>query len=133
MNQEMSKEEPDIEVTAEDELDETSLEDIEANTQQKIKTIQAKLKACQSEKQQYLDDLQRAKADFLNARKRLESDKIATKERLILEHVSELLPLYDSFSMAMSNKEAWETVNKDWRSGVESIFNQLLKIIKSLA
>jgi molecular chaperone GrpE len=41
-----------------------------------------------------------------------------------------LLPVIDSFSMAMSNKEAWEKVDANWRTGVEYIYQQMMAVLK---
>ena len=32
--------------------------------------------------------------------------------------------------MAFSNKEAWEKIDKNWRIGVESIYNQFLSVLE---
>lgn len=133
MKDDMNEKEPevDIEPTGEDNVDEPLIEDIEDISQSKIKQLQAKLKACEAEKSQHLDDLQRSKADFLNARKRLEEEKVRENERTINKHIEKLLPLCDSFHMAMSNQEAWEAIDPVWRKGVEGIQNQLQRILES--
>lgn len=133
MRDEMNEKEPevDIESTGEDNIDEPLIDEIEENTQAKIKNLQAKLKHCEAEKIRHLDDLQRTKADFLNAKRRLEEEKLRDKERVITDHIKKLLPLCDSFYMAMSNEEAWNAVNDEWRKGVESINTQLRKILQS--
>jgi molecular chaperone GrpE len=41
-----------------------------------------------------------------------------------------LLPLCDSFQMAMSNKEVWEKADKAWRTGIEGIHMQLQKLLQ---
>jgi molecular chaperone GrpE len=48
-----------------------------------------------------------------------------------MQHVEELLPLCDSFQMAMSNKETWEKADENWRNGVSGIYNQLMRIVES--
>ena len=47
---------------------------------------------------------------------------LITKEKI----VESLLPSIDSFDMAMANKEAWESVDKNWRTGVEYIYQQII-------
>ncbi len=123
--------EVDIELTGEDNIDEPLMEDIEESTRSKIKSLQAKLKAAEAERTKYQDDLQRAKADFLNARKRLEEEREREKDKLIVKHIEKLIPLYDSFSMAMSNQEVWNAVGGEWRKGVESIYSQLQRLLTS--
>ena len=41
-----------------------------------------------------------------------------------------LLPLADSFHMAMANKAVWEQADENWRKGIEGINSQLLQILK---
>lgn len=133
MKDEMNEidQEVDIELTGEDNVDEPLIEEAEENSNQKIKKLQAKLKECEAAKTEHLDNLQRAKAEFLNVRKRLEEEKVRESERTINKHIEKLLPLCDSFHMAMSNTAAWEKVDAEWRTGVESINNQLQRIIES--
>ena len=119
----------DIELTEADNVDDLALEDIEENTNNKLKTLRGKLKACESEKMQHLEDLQRVKAEFLNSKKRLEEGRLRDKERAVDAQIEKLLPLCDSFDMAMQNKEVWESIDANWRSGVEGIHSQLTSIL----
>jgi molecular chaperone GrpE len=130
---EQDNEDIEIEITENEHTDKISDEqiDIENNAENKIKKLRTELSNCDEEKRNILEDLQRTKADFLNARKRLDEDRQKDKARYQMDHVLELLPLCDSFEMAMSNKEAWEKADKNWRIGVEGINSQLLKILES--
>lgn len=132
-NIEQENDDLEIEITENEHTDneETELEDIEEATDTKIKTLRAKLTQCEDEKRQILENSQRDKAEFLNARKRIEEDKQKDRVRQRMDHVFELLPLCDSFEMAMSNTEAWEKADKNWRVGVEGIKTQLMKILES--
>lgn len=113
------------------EMEEAELEDIEENSAQKIKEIKRKLKECEKEKMDALEDLQRAKADFLNGKRRLEEERSRDKERAIETQIEKLLPLCDGFMMAMSDKAAWEAIDATWRKGIESIYTQLQSILAS--
>jgi molecular chaperone GrpE len=95
----------------------------------KIKDLKEKLKACQEEKQDYLTNWQKERADFLNYKKEesARSEKMAKYSRE--EFAGELLPVIDSYDMAFANREAWEKVDKNWRMGVEYIHAQLLKVL----
>ena len=96
-----------------------------------IKKLRKKLKACQKERGEYLTGWQRSKADFINARKSFEEEKkeyVSFAKENVLE---EFLPIADSFDMAFANKEAWENVDKNWRTGVEYIYSQLITILES--
>lgn len=84
------------------------------------------LKKVRSEKEEYLTGWQRAKADYVNLQKEMDqvraNTSLLTKEKI----VESLLPTIDSFDMAMANKEAWEKVDQNWRTGVEYIYQQLI-------
>lgn len=121
----------DIEPIADDENMDIELEEVEQNSKEKIRSLQAKLKESEREKMEHLENLQRAKAEFLNAKKRMEEEKHRDKERSVNMHVEKLLPLCDSFHMAMSDSEAWNAVDETWRKGVESIHSQLRSILTS--
>lgn len=121
----------DLEPLDKEVADEPELEDIEENSAIKIKKIQHKLKECEKEKMECMENLQRAKAEFLNGKRRLEEERTKDKERAIVIQIEKLLPMYDSFQMALGDKETWETIDETWRKGVESIYNQLQSILSS--
>ncbi len=101
----------------------------EESTAETIKKLREKLKKASEEKQEYLTGWQRAKADLINARKRDEADRGEfmkfANERLI----ESIIPVMESFDLAMGNKEAWEKADKNWRIGVEYIYSQLKKAL----
>jgi molecular chaperone GrpE len=101
----------------------------EENAAETIKKLREKLKKAEAEKQEYLTGWQRAKADMINARKRDESDRKDFIKFANENLISELIPVLDSFDMAMGNKEAWEKADKNWRIGVEYIYSQLKKVL----
>src|ERR1043166_187336 len=96
----------------------------------KLAEAEAALEAEKVKAAEYLDGWQRAKADFINARKddeksRSERIKYATSGLL-----GDLIGVLDSFNLAMINKEVWEKVDKGWRTGVEYIYHQLVGVLK---
>jgi molecular chaperone GrpE len=117
----------DIVIESDDTLDDSVI--AEENMAETIKKLRAKLKKSQADAQEYLTGWQRAKADFVNARKRDEEERKEfikfSNERLI----ESLIPVLESFDLAMSNKEAWEKADKNWRIGVEYIANQLKRTL----
>jgi molecular chaperone GrpE len=90
-----------------------------------IKKLRDKLKVAIEEKQKYLDSWQRAQAEFLNIRKRDEESKKEFLKYAKEEVLLDMIPVLDSFEMAMGNKDAWEKADKNWRMGVEFIYSQL--------
>jgi molecular chaperone GrpE len=108
-------------------------EDGEGNTgTQKdiVKDLREKLKKAIAEKQEYLNGWQRSKAEFVNARKRDEEDKKEFVKFAKVDLVEQLIPVLESFESARANKAAWESVDKNWRMGVEYIHSQLLKTLQ---
>ncbi len=122
----------DVEITSENmEMTEPELEEVEVKNDTFNNTLRDKLKTCESEKRSLLEDAQRTKADFLNARRRLEEERSRDKERSTIEHIEALIPLCDSFQVAMSDKEVWEKTDENWRKGIEGIHSQLQSILNS--
>ena len=121
----LSENEIDNSTESEIELENNSSDNFGSDPEEIIKKLKEKLKQANKEKQEYLNGWQRTKAEFVNAKKRLEDDLKEYKKFAEQNLIEELLPVMQSFDMAMSNKEAWEKVEKNWRIGVEYIFNQL--------
>lgn len=113
--------------TAAEEPEIEEIEDLEASKIQSLKEKNARL---EDEKRDALEQLASAKADFLNAKKRLEEEKLRGIERQKIKDIEALLPLCDSFRMAMADKEAWEAADERWRKGVEGIHGQLQQILQ---
>lgn len=94
-----------------------------------LRTLREKLNACLAEKQEYLAGWQRAKADYVNARKG-EVERIefrVAEERLRV--LSSVLAALDSFEVAIGGEESWGKVDAVWRTGVERIYEQLRGIL----
>jgi molecular chaperone GrpE len=130
-NKENENFQDDLETVSEDIFEETELEDLEENSKDAIKQLKVKLKECEREKLEHLENLHRAKAEFLNAKKRIDEEKIADREKAVAGHIEKLLPLCDSFAMAMSDKEAWDNAPATWKKGIDGIVNQLQSLLKS--
>lgn len=101
----------------------------EAFSKDKIKKLRDELKAAQTEKADYLTNWQKERADFINYKKGEDDRKKQTLDYMREQFTEELLPILDAYDMMSANKEAWEKVDKGWRSGVEYIHQQLLKVL----
>ena len=129
--EEVKKEERDIDDKREDDFEDLafvdSTEDGEAlPTKDITKKLREELKTCRKEKEEYLTGWQRAKADYINLQKELDSTRlnisIVAREKM----ARNLMPALDSFDMAFQNKESWEKVDPNWRMGVEYIYSQFM-------
>ena len=96
-----------------------------------LKKLREKLRSCEKEKKEYLDGWQRMRADFANVRKDEETRRGEMIKFASDGLVDDLLPVLDSFTMAFSNKEAWEKVDANWRKGVEYIYAQMYSVLES--
>ena len=104
----------------------------EAMSKDKIKKLREELKAAQTDKADYLANWQKERADFINYKKGEEERRKQTLEFSREQFVEELLPVLDGYDMAFANKEAWEKVDKNWRVGVEYIYQQLIKVLTDM-
>jgi molecular chaperone GrpE len=102
----------------------------EENAGELIKKLRDKLKTCEAEKQQYLSGWQRAKADLINARRQDEKDKGEFVKFANEMLIHEVLPVFESFEMATVDQTKWQSVDKNWREGIERIFSQLKKVLE---
>ncbi|MFP4539427.1 MAG: nucleotide exchange factor GrpE [Candidatus Paceibacterota bacterium] len=102
----------------------------ESKLDKKLKKTKKKLKECEGEKAKYLDELYRAKSDLINFRKRMESKAEENKRLSEKSFAQKLLPVLDSFSMAVTDQENWEELPEEWRKGMENVHNQLLKVLR---
>jgi len=122
--EEYLEDEDDVELIPEDEIVE------EAGKKKKSKKKFSELEVCRKERQEYLDGWQRSQADYANLKKRMEEDKKYIGAFAVESFIQDLLPSLDAFDMAFGNKEAWEAVDKNWRSGIEFIHGSLLRTLE---
>lgn len=94
-------------------------------------TLEEQLADSQKQAAEYLDGWQRARAEFANARKRLEREKTEAYRNATLEFARKLLPVKDDFERASNSVP--ETIAQDsWYDGIiliqrkiDTIFDEL--------
>lgn len=96
------------------------------------KKLRSELKDVKKERDDYLTGWQRAKADYVNLQKELNDVKINTSILSKEKVINTILPVLDSFDMAMSNTEAWNKVDQNWRQGIEYIYQQFIRSLSDL-
>ena len=74
------------------------------------------------------DMLARQQAEFENARKRAERDRIADRDYAVVNVVEKFLPVLDHFEMALKSAGTVEQL----RSGVELIVKQMEDVLRQL-
>ena len=114
----------DSDVSDDVEFVETDAMGDELKDKAKLKSLRAELAKSQTESRDNLTALQRSRADYVNLKRELDEVRTTTKQKTIESVVEDFLPIVDSFDMAMSNKTVWESVDKNWRVGIEYIYQQ---------
>ena len=104
---------------------------MEGSLNDKLKKLRTQLGECEAEKSEHLAGWQRAKADLINARREAEEESVRRSKFATTSLIEELLPVLDSFSMARGNVEVWESVDANWRKGMEQVHSQLESVLKS--
>lgn len=96
-----------------------------------IKKLKDKNKEISSEKQEYLEGWQRAKADLINARRNFEEERKKILKFAITDLVAQLFPVLDSFEIVSNDKRVdEEPFLREWVIGVRQIYSQFLSILK---
>lgn len=96
----------------------------------RLKKLRTELKACHTERSDYLAGWQRAKADYLNLKKENETNRHEVSKWAKEGVLTDLFTIADSFEIAFGNKEAWEQAPENWRKGIEYIYSQLQTIFR---
>lgn len=94
-------------------------------------SLEEQLAEAQAEASRNLEGWQRAQAEFANARKRLERQRMEAYVNANAEVATRLLPIVDDFERALQN--ASPAVESDgWYSGVELIYRKLLNVLDGM-
>lgn len=106
--------------------DDVEFETEDESPADQLKKLRERLTKCAEEKQEYLDGWQRAKADFVNAKKESEARLAGAGEAGKDALARDLGPVFDALDSAMATTEGNGKVSE----GVRNIAAQLLAILK---
>jgi molecular chaperone GrpE len=114
-----------------DELDINHIEQEETIEVDPETELRNQLLESQSKAAEYLEGWQRARAEFANARKRLEKQRSEAYQNAASDYAQKLLPVLDDFSRAMDSVP--EMIESDkWYEGVELVHKKLVAILENL-
>lgn len=92
-------------------------------------SLEEQLAAAEAQAAEYLEGWQRARAEFANARKRLEKSRVEARRNATVEVASKLLPILDDFERALDNVP--ETIAQDsWFDGAALVYRKLQGILE---
>jgi molecular chaperone GrpE len=94
-------------------------------------TLEDQLAAAQAKAAEYLDGWQRERAEFANARKRLEKRRIEAFKNAAVDHAAKLLPIFDDFDRALSNVPE-DIESNTWFEGIQLVRRKLQIIMEGL-
>jgi molecular chaperone GrpE len=92
-------------------------------------TMEEQLLAAEQQAAEYLDGWQRERAEFANARKRMERQRIDAYRNAQVEVISRLLPIIDDFQRAMDTVPT-EINEHSWFEGIQLVFRKLEGILE---
>jgi len=93
--------------------------------------LQNRLEEAQANAAEYLDGWQRARAEFANARKRMEKDRVEAYQKASVDHTRQLLPVLDDFDRALEVVPA-TIANDDWYEGLILVRRKLQALLEAL-
>lgn len=120
------------EINTEDEFkfEELNEDGEELSGKDQVKKLREKIKKLEIEKSEYLSGWQRAQADYANREREISKEKSEMSKYAIRNFILELMPTLDTYDAARANKAAWESVDANWRAGIEYIFQTFENTLK---
>ncbi len=117
---------PEDVVEAQDAVDEEKEGEADADLSLEERLAEAEARAAE-----YLEGWQRARAEFANARKRMERDRAEARRNATIEVVSSLLPILDDFERALESVPQ-EVASNNWFEGVALVHRKLRSILDNV-
>ncbi len=93
---------------------------------EELNGLKLQIAEAESKKQEYLEALQRERADFTNFRRRMDAEKSQMWVQASDETIKKLLPVLDDLERALANRPA----DQAWASGVEMIYRKFQNIVE---
>ena len=93
-------------------------------------TVEEQLAAAQAEAEDYKDRWLRSQAEFANARKRMEKQRLDTYTNATVNVMDKLLPIVDDFERAMENLPA-EISESSWLEGIQLVQRKLVATLEN--
>ena len=91
-----------------------------------LEALKAQLAEAQARSQEYLDALQRERADFTNYRRRAESEREQVGRWATGETLKKVLPVMDDLERALANRPAEDA----WAGGVELVYRKFQLVLE---
>lgn len=93
-------------------------------------SVEERLAEAEARAAEYLDGWQRERAEFANARKRLEKNRVEARQFATIDVISRLLPVLDDFQRALDTVPE-SIAQDDWYDGIVLVHRKLLAILEN--
>lgn len=103
----------------------------EATEAESEPTLEEQLAEAQAMAAEYLEGWQRARAEFANARKRLERERVEAYSVAAVDNARKLLPILDDLGRAMESAPS-EIAQNQWFEGLDLVNRKLRTILEAL-
>lgn len=101
-------------------------ENLPAEEANQAEGLSSQLSEAQARAQEYLEALQRERADFTNFRRRIEQEKSQIWSQASAETIKKFLPVLDDLERALQNRPAEDV----WANGVELISRKFQSLLE---
>lgn len=95
-----------------------------------LEDLHAQLEAAEAEAAKNLDGWQRAQAEFVNYRKRIERDQTRMYEEATARVIKRILPVIDDLKRALQDRPTGGEAS-EWAGGIELIYRKLQSVLES--
>lgn len=92
-------------------------------------SLEEQLEAAEAKAAEYLEGWQRARAEFANARKRMDKERAAAYGNAKVDIMTSLLPIIDDFERAIETAPP-EVSENSWYEGIELVSRKLLNLLE---
>ncbi len=92
-------------------------------------SLEEQLQAAEAKAAEYLEGWQRARAEFSNARKRMDKERANAYRNAKLDTVALLLPAIDDFERAIETAPP-EVSENSWYEGIQLVYRKLLSLLE---
>ncbi|MFN2187535.1 MAG: nucleotide exchange factor GrpE [Candidatus Promineifilaceae bacterium] len=116
-------------VDTEEVLDSEAVQEIDP--EDRISELEARLAEAEDHAAEYLDGWQRARAEYANARKRLERERADAYARAAIDQAQKMLPILDDINRAMANVPE-EIQDNDWFQGILLVSRKMNAILEDM-
>jgi len=105
-------------------------EEPQAETEEEPPTLDEQLASAIAEAEDYKDRWMRSQAEFANARKRMEKQRLELFSTATADVMRKLLPILDDYERAMENTP--EAIHEDsWLEGIQLVQRKLMGVLEN--